>query len=65
MKIISDDIILVDFGGVQREVKSTLLDEKIELNDYVLVHIGFAMSKVEEEEALETLKILAEIESGV
>lgn len=62
VKIISDDIILVDFGGVQREVKSTLLDEKIELNDYVLVHIGFAMTKVEEEDALETLKILAEVE---
>ncbi len=62
VKIISDDLILVDFGGVQREVKSTLLDEKIELNDYVLVHIGFAMSKIDEKEALETLKILAEIE---
>jgi hydrogenase expression/formation protein HypC len=62
IKIVSDEIILVDFGGVQREVKSTLLDEKIELDDYVLVHIGFAMSKVEEEEALETLRMLAEIE---
>ncbi|NHJ40706.1 MAG: HypC/HybG/HupF family hydrogenase formation chaperone [Asgard group archaeon] len=62
VKIISDDLILVDFGGVQREVKSTLLDEKLELNDYVLVHIGFAMSKIDEKEALETLKILAEIE---
>ena len=62
IKIVSDEIILVDFGGVQREVKSTLLDEKIELDDYVLVHIGFAMSKIDEEEALETLRILAEIE---
>ena len=63
VNIVDDDTIQVDFGGVKREVKSTLLDEEIKLNDYVLVHIGFAMAKVEEEEALETLRLLAEIES--
>ena len=63
IKIINDDTIQVDFGGVKREVKSTLLEDKIKLNDYVLVHIGFAMAIVEEEEALETLRLLAEIES--
>ena len=63
IKIINNDTILVDFGGVKREVKSTLLEEKIKVNDYVLVHIGFAMVKVEEKDALETLKILSEIES--
>jgi hydrogenase expression/formation protein HypC len=63
IKIIDDDTIQVDFGGVKREVKSTLLEDKIKLNDYVLVHIGFAMAIVEEEEALETLRLLAEIES--
>lgn len=63
IEIIDDDTILVDFGGVEREVKSTLLDPKPKINDYVLVHIGFAMQIVEEEEALETLRLLAEIES--
>ncbi|NHJ46294.1 MAG: HypC/HybG/HupF family hydrogenase formation chaperone [Asgard group archaeon] len=62
VKIVNDETLLVDFGGVQREIKSTLLNEKVGLNDYVLVHIGYAMAKVEEEEALETLRILAEIE---
>ena len=63
VEIISKDTILVDFGGVKREVKSTLLEDKIKLDDYVLVHIGFAMAIVEEEEALETLKLLAEIDA--
>jgi len=63
VEIINDDTILVDFGGVKREVKSTLLEDKIKLNDYVLVHIGFAMAIVEEEEALETLRLLAEIDA--
>jgi len=62
VEIINDDTILVDFGGVKREVKSTLLEDKIKLDDYVLVHIGFAMAIVEEEEALETLRLLAEID---
>jgi len=63
VEIINDDTILVDFGGVRREVKSTLLEDKIKLDDYVLVHIGFAMAIVDEEDALETLRLLAEIDA--
>ncbi len=63
VEIINNDTILVDFGGVKREVKSTLLEDKIKLDDYVLVHIGFAMAIVDEEDALETLRLLAEIDA--
>ena len=63
VEIVNDDTVLADFGGVRREVKTTLIEEEIGINDYVLVHIGFAMTKVDEEEALETLRLLAEIDS--
>ncbi|MHA1532724.1 MAG: HypC/HybG/HupF family hydrogenase formation chaperone [Candidatus Heimdallarchaeota archaeon] len=63
VEIINDNTILVDFGGVRREDKSTLLEDKIKLDDYVLVHIGFAMAIVDEEDALETLRLLAEIDA--
>ena len=63
VEIGEEDNIQVDFGGVKRQVKSTLLEGKVKINDYVLVHIGFAMAIVEEEEALETLRLLAEIDS--
>jgi len=63
VEIGEEDNIQVDFGGIKRQVKSTLLEGKVKLNDYVLVHIGFAMAIVEEEEALETLRLLAEIDS--
>ena len=63
VEIIDEDTISVDFGGVKRQVKSTLLEAKPTLDDYVLVHIGFAMAIVDEEDALETLRLLAEIES--
>ena len=63
VEIIDEDTISVDFGGIKRQVKSTLLEDKPKLDDYVLVHIGFAMAIVDEEDALETLRLLAEIES--
>ena len=63
VEIGEEDNIQVDFGGVKRQIKSTLLEGKVKINDYVLVHIGFAMAIVEEEEALETLRLLAEIDS--
>ncbi|MCS7365946.1 MAG: HypC/HybG/HupF family hydrogenase formation chaperone, partial [archaeon GB-1867-035] len=39
---IQKDIAKVDFGGVQREVVVTLIEEKLKPGDYVLIHAGFA-----------------------
>ncbi len=50
----------VDLAGAVREVGLMLLDEP-QVGQYVLVHAGFAIQKVDEEEAQETLKLLAEI----
>jgi len=50
----------VDFGGVVREVCLAYVPEA-QLGDYVIVHIGFAISQLDEEEAHETLKLMAEM----
>ncbi len=50
----------VDVGGVRRNVNTGMLDGT-KLGDYVLIHVGFAMSKIDEREAEETLRILNEI----
>lgn len=47
----------VDFGGVRKEACLAYLPE-IAIGDYVIVHVGFAISKVDEEEALKTLEVL-------
>lgn len=47
----------VSFGGIIREVNFCFLPE-VEVDDYVLVHVGVALSKVDEEEAVETLTYL-------
>ncbi len=50
----------VDVGGVRRNVNVGMLDDVI-VGDYVLIHVGFAMTKIDEKEAAETLRILDEI----
>ncbi len=53
----------VDFGeGVLRDVNITLVDAKI--NEYVLVHAGYAIQKMDEKEAKETLELWNEILTG-
>ena len=51
----------VDFGGIRRKV-SLLICPDIEEGDYVLVHVGFAIQKIEASDALETLRLLGEID---
>ncbi len=58
----------IDMEGTQREV-SLLLLEDAKIGDYVIVHAGFAIHKIDEAEAKESLKVLRELvsfmESGV
>ena len=50
----------IDMDGTQREV-SLLLQEDAIVGDYVIVHAGFAIHRVDEEEALESLKFLKQM----
>ncbi len=50
----------VDFGGVVREVSLAYVPEA-HIGDYVIVHVGFALSVLDEEEAQETWRLLEEI----
>ena len=50
----------VDFSGVQRQACLAFVPE-VQLGDYVLVHVGFAISRIDEKAAQETLEALAEI----
>ncbi len=48
----------VDFGGVRKEACLAYVPE-VKPGDYVIIHVGFAISHVDEEEALKTLEILS------
>ena len=51
---------IVDFGGISREVCLTYVPEA-QVGQYALVHVGFVISLMDEEEAHETLKLLQEM----
>ncbi len=51
----------VDFGGVRREVCLAYVADEVEVGDYVVVHVGFAISKVDEKEAKRTFEVLREM----
>lgn len=51
----------VDFGGLTREVCLAFTPE-VQVGDYVIVHAGYAISRLDEQEAQETLQALAELE---
>ena len=57
---INGDKAIIDADGVQKEIGIMLLPD-IKAGDYVLLHSGFAIHKVEAEDALETLKLIKEI----
>jgi hydrogenase expression/formation protein HypC len=57
-----NSIAKVEVGGVKRNINIGMLGkEEAQVGDYVLIHVGFAMSKVDEKEAEDTLRILKEI----
>ncbi len=54
-----NNIAKVDVSGVRRNVNIAVVrDEGIAIGDWVLIHVGFAMSKINEYEAQETIKLL-------
>jgi hydrogenase expression/formation protein HypC len=51
----------VDTMGVKRQVSLDLMGEPVSVGEYVLIHVGFAMNKIDEADALESLKVYREI----
>ena len=54
----------VSFGGIQKEVCLDWVPE-VKVGEYVIVHVGFAISTMDEVEARETLKMLEQMETGL
>ncbi|BAM08109.1 HypC/HybG/HupF family hydrogenase formation chaperone [Leptospirillum ferrooxidans] len=47
----------VSLGGIEQEVSTILLDS-VDIGDYLIVHVGFALGKIDSGEALETLELM-------
>ena len=54
------DNAVVDLAGVRKEISLSLVDD-IAVGDYVIVHVGYALNKLDPEEAAKTLALFAEL----
>lgn len=62
MQIISKDgnTAVAEIDGVRREASLMLLGEEVNVGDFVIIHAGFAISKLDEDDARETLALMRE-----
>ncbi|GAA7626174.1 HypC/HybG/HupF family hydrogenase formation chaperone [Helicobacter pylori] len=58
---IKDNVAILETLGVQREASLDLMGESVKVGDYVLLHIGYVMSKIDEKEALESIELYQEM----
>jgi len=56
-----NNVATVDTMGVKRRVSLDLISEPVEVGDFVLIHVGFAMNKIDKERALDSLELYKEI----
>ncbi|MGZ9899414.1 HypC/HybG/HupF family hydrogenase formation chaperone [Shewanella gaetbuli] len=61
VEIHDDASVTVDTMGVRRKVSSHLMAEPLNIGDYVLIHIGFVMNKIDHQDAQESLALYQEI----
>lgn len=63
MQVISieGDQAMTEVDGVKREASLMLLDQEVKVGDFVIVHAGFAISKLDEEDAKATLELMREV----
>lgn len=59
-QLIDEDRAIVNLGGVRKEISLALVDD-VAVGDYVIVHVGYALQKLDEEEAERTLALFAEL----
>jgi hydrogenase expression/formation protein HypC len=61
VEIDDQNIATVETLGVRRKVSLDLINDPVDIGEYVLIHVGFAMGKISEADALESIKIYEEI----
>ena len=59
-ELLDDDRALASAGGIVREIDTALVDD-LQVGDYVILHVGYALSKLNEAEAQKTLEAMAAI----
>lgn len=56
----ADDAAIVEVGGIRKEISLSLVED-VAVGDYVIVHVGYALTRLDPEEAEKTLQAFAEL----
>lgn len=59
-EMLEDHRAVVSVGGVRKEI-STYLLENVSVGDYVIIHVGFALTRLDEQEAQKTLRLFEDL----
>ena len=59
VEVAENDVAIVDLGGVRKDVSLALVED-VKVGDYVIVHVGYALTRLDPEEAEKTLALMAE-----
>lgn len=60
VELVGADTAVVDLDGIRKEISLALVDD-IRVGDYVILHVGYALSRLDPEEAERTLALFAEL----
>ncbi len=63
IKVLEDERAVVSLGGIEKEISIALLD-RASAGDYVILHVGYALTRLDEDEAQKTLALFAEMMQG-
>ena len=61
VEVDENNMATVDTMSIKRHVSLDLMADEINIGDYILIHVGFAMNKIDEEEALQSLEVYREM----
>lgn len=59
-ELLGNERAIINLGGVTKEISISLLED-ISIGDYVIIHVGYALTKLDESEAKKTLNLFAEM----
>ena len=59
VEVQENDLAIVDLGGVRKDISLALVED-VAVGDYVIVHVGYALTRLDAEEAEKTLALMAE-----
>ncbi len=58
--VLDNDMAIIELGGVKKTISLGLVED-VTPGDYVIVHVGYALSKIDEDEALKTIALFEEM----